>query len=67
MNRMKITLLAVLVLSAVAGSGHAQCPARPNVGSVVNNPLDLYSTNGVLTAAFTFRSELAGYLEECYI
>jgi FtsP/CotA-like multicopper oxidase with cupredoxin domain len=33
----------------------------------VSNPLDIYSTDGVLTANFTFRSQLAAYLEECYI
>jgi FtsP/CotA-like multicopper oxidase with cupredoxin domain len=51
--------------SAVAHA--AACPTRPAPGTVVNNPLDLYSTNGVLTAAFTLRSELASYLEECYV
>ena len=34
---------------------------------MVNNPPDIYSTNGVLTAAFTFRSEVISFLEECYI
>jgi FtsP/CotA-like multicopper oxidase with cupredoxin domain len=43
------------------------CPARPAPGAVINNPLDLYSTNGVLSAAFTFRSEVANFLEECYV
>jgi FtsP/CotA-like multicopper oxidase with cupredoxin domain len=43
------------------------CPLRPAPGSVVNNPLDLYSSQRVLNAAFTLRSELADYLEECYV
>ncbi len=43
------------------------CPARPSAGTVVSNPLDLYSRNGVLKAAFTMRSTLATYLEECFI
>lgn len=45
------------------------CPARPNPGTVVNNPLDLTSQNGILQAAFTFRSSIdnLGYLHECYI
>jgi FtsP/CotA-like multicopper oxidase with cupredoxin domain len=70
MSKVVKLLLASLVCSAVSNSAMAQtsgCPARPLPGSVVNNPLDLYSTNGVLTAAFTFRSELGSFLEECYI
>jgi FtsP/CotA-like multicopper oxidase with cupredoxin domain len=57
-------------MALAAGVAMAQtstCPARPAAGTVVNNPLDLYSSGGVLTAAFTFKSELASYLEECYI
>jgi len=55
-----------------AGLGHAVaqstgCPVRPAPGTVVNNPFDLYSTNGVLAAAFAFQSELGTFLQECYI
>jgi FtsP/CotA-like multicopper oxidase with cupredoxin domain len=64
-------LLAMLMCSA-GGLGFpvahgAECPARPLPGSVVTNPPDIYSTNGVLSAAFTFRSEVISFLEECYI
>jgi FtsP/CotA-like multicopper oxidase with cupredoxin domain len=45
----------------------AACPARPPPGSIVMNPLDLYSSSGLLTAALTLRSQLSTYLEECYI
>jgi FtsP/CotA-like multicopper oxidase with cupredoxin domain len=70
MDRYRISAWALLICMACLGSSLAHgatCPKRPVPGSVVNNPLDLYSANGVLTAAFTFRSELASYLEECYI
>lgn len=43
------------------------CPTRPASGTVVQNPLDLISANGKLTAAFSMRSELANFLEECYV
>ena len=66
------SLLAILACGLTAGSVCAQaptCPPRPNPGSVVNNPLDAISQNGVLNASFTFRSSLdtLGYLHECYI
>jgi FtsP/CotA-like multicopper oxidase with cupredoxin domain len=70
MHRYRLSALALLACMACLGAPlayGATCPARPAPGSVVNNPLDLYSANGVLTAAFTLRSELANYLEECYI
>jgi FtsP/CotA-like multicopper oxidase with cupredoxin domain len=63
-------LLAALLSCAGLTLADAQstgCPPRPSAGTVVNNPLDIYSSNGVLTANFTFKSELAAYLEECYI
>src|ERR1700722_7049565 len=70
MDRYRISAWALLICMACLGSSlahDAACPKRPVPGSVVNNPLDLYSANGVLPAAFTFRSELTNYLEECYI
>jgi FtsP/CotA-like multicopper oxidase with cupredoxin domain len=70
MDRYRISALALLLCMACLGSPLAHgstCPKRPVPGSVVNNPLGLYSANGVLTAAFTLRSELTNYLEECYV
>src|SRR6202050_5001582 len=70
MDRYRTSTLALLACMACLGGPlayGAACPTRPGPGSVVNNPLDLYSANGVLTVAFTLRSELASYLEECYI
>ncbi len=68
MNVIQKTVLGILIALAGAGGVSAQtCPPRPNGGSVVNNPLDVYSQSGVLNAAFTMRSVVLGYLEECYI
>ncbi len=68
------TVLTAICLTLLAIDGsklHAQqiswCPARPNPGTAVSNPLDLYSQNGALNVAFTMRSILATYLEECFI
>jgi FtsP/CotA-like multicopper oxidase with cupredoxin domain len=69
-NTLQSKLLACGLLWLAFGTGHAWaqgCPARPRPGTVVANPLDLYSANGVLTAAFTMRSEVTNYLEECYV
>jgi FtsP/CotA-like multicopper oxidase with cupredoxin domain len=65
-------LLVAMAYGLAAGSAGAQtvsCPPRPNPGSVVNNPPDVFGQNGVLSAGFTFRSSFdnLGYLHECYI
>lgn len=67
----KHLMVSVLVaFSLAAGSGKAQnCPTRPRSGSIVTNPPEIRSQNGVLNAGFTFAStfDKAGYLHECYI
>jgi FtsP/CotA-like multicopper oxidase with cupredoxin domain len=70
MDRHRLFAWALLLGTACLGGSLAHgatCPQRPQPGSIVNNPLALYSANGVLTAAFTLRSEVTNYLEECYI
>ena len=70
MDKFYKLLLAMLIWGAGLGHAVAQstgCPARPVPGTVVSNPYDLYSTNGVLKAAFNFQSELGTFLQECYI
>jgi FtsP/CotA-like multicopper oxidase with cupredoxin domain len=46
----------------------AQCPARPAIGTVVQDALSLYSQNGVLNAAFDlgYSVDTAGYTHYCY-
>jgi FtsP/CotA-like multicopper oxidase with cupredoxin domain len=70
MNKACKVIVAMLLCAAGVPAALAQsnaCPLRPGPGTVVNNPLDLYSTKGVLNAAFTMNSELGGFLEECYV
>jgi FtsP/CotA-like multicopper oxidase with cupredoxin domain len=50
-----------------AQTGAAICPLRPTGGTLVTNPVDVYSQRGVLNAALTLRSEPLLYLEECFI
>ena len=58
-------MAAICIRTAVAQN--SGCPTRQAAGSVVNNPLDLYSANGLLQADFTMHSQVASYLEECFI
>jgi FtsP/CotA-like multicopper oxidase with cupredoxin domain len=46
----------------------AQCPARPDTGTVVNNPVSISSQNGVLSAELTMARSVdsAGYTHYCY-
>ena len=45
------------------------CPARPLPGSAVNNPLDLYSQNGVLSVDLLMQDliDVNGFTHYCYI
>src|SRR5580658_1605820 len=72
MTAIRRSLLAILAGALAVGGVGAQaptCPPRPNPGTVVTNPTELTSQNGVLTADYTFRSSFdnLGYLHECYI
>src|SRR5271166_3581757 len=46
----------------------AQCPPRPQPGSLVQDALSLYSQNGVLNASFTMGTSVDefGYTHYCY-
>jgi FtsP/CotA-like multicopper oxidase with cupredoxin domain len=65
-NRFLIVCVALGTCSIAAAQTNG-CPPRPSGGSVVSNPLDIKSQNGVLSAALTLRSEKLAYLEECFI
>jgi FtsP/CotA-like multicopper oxidase with cupredoxin domain len=67
MHRVAVTLVILTLGLNTAIAQTTACPPRPSPGSVVKNPADLYAKNGVLSAAFTMRSEQADYLEECYV
>src|SRR5580704_4315927 len=62
-------LLAILISGFSFVSLQAQCPARPDPGSVVKDALTLNSVNGVLNADFTMKYSVdsAGYSHYCYI
>src|SRR5579862_9301298 len=46
----------------------AQCPARPDTGAVVNNPVSISSQNGILSAQLTMARSVdsAGFTHYCY-
>ncbi len=60
-------LMAIMIF-AFCGLAAAQCPARPNVATVVQDALSLTSQNGVLSADFTMGHSVDtnGYTHYCY-
>jgi FtsP/CotA-like multicopper oxidase with cupredoxin domain len=68
-----LRVLAVTMLcgiSLVSASAQAPiCPIRPLQGSPINNPLDLYSQNGVLTVNLLMQNAVdgSGFMHYCYI
>jgi FtsP/CotA-like multicopper oxidase with cupredoxin domain len=61
-------LLAILICGFSFLGAAAQCPPRPNSGTVVQDALDVYSQNGVLRANFGmgYSVDAAGYSHYCY-
>jgi FtsP/CotA-like multicopper oxidase with cupredoxin domain len=67
--RLKSHLIFSLVLSVLCiSSAVAQCPPRPDSGTVVSDPYSIYSQNGSLSAAFTMAESVDtfGYTHYCY-
>jgi FtsP/CotA-like multicopper oxidase with cupredoxin domain len=72
---MRTTLILTLwfgMLAIVAVSAAAQvpvCPPRPAAGTLVQNPLDLYSENGVLQVNMTLQNSYGsdGFEHYCYV
>jgi hypothetical protein len=62
-----IGLAALVPGVARAQTDAAVCPVRPTGGTLVTNPVDVYSERGIVNAALTLRSEPLLYLEECFI
>jgi FtsP/CotA-like multicopper oxidase with cupredoxin domain len=62
-------LLPILLCGFSFVSLHAQCPARPDAGTVVHDALTLDSVNGVLNAAMTLKHsvDVAGFNHYCFI
>jgi FtsP/CotA-like multicopper oxidase with cupredoxin domain len=61
-------LLAIILCGFTIPELVAQCPARPDSGTVVNNPFAISSQNGVLSAQFVMAHSVdkAGYTHYCY-
>ncbi|HUI83545.1 MAG TPA: multicopper oxidase domain-containing protein [Candidatus Binatia bacterium] len=69
--RAMLRIFSVFLFGVSLTSAWAQlpvCPARPQPGSPVNNPVDLYSQNGVLTVNLTLRNAVddSGFMHYCY-
>ena len=70
--RAMMKLMLWFSISAVAlASAWAQgpiCPQRPLPGTLVVNPVDLYSTNGSLTVNMTLQNQMGtdGFMHYCY-
>src|SRR5271166_3875530 len=67
-----LKLILPVCVAAVALSASAQqqiCPPRPQPGTLVVNPLDLYSQNGTLTVNLTLQNQLGsdGFMHYCYV
>jgi FtsP/CotA-like multicopper oxidase with cupredoxin domain len=62
-------LLAIVICGFPFLRLAAQCPNRPEAGTVVNDALSLSSANGVLSAELTMKHSVdeAGYTHYCYI
>jgi FtsP/CotA-like multicopper oxidase with cupredoxin domain len=71
--RVMMRLMFLLFMTAVAvGSASAQgpmCPLRPQPGTLVTNPLDLYSADGVLNVDLTLQNQFGsdGFEHYCYV
>jgi FtsP/CotA-like multicopper oxidase with cupredoxin domain len=61
-------LLAIVVCGFSFLMVTAQCPNRPDIGTVVHDALSLSSVNGVLNAELTMRHSVdsSGYTHYCY-
>jgi len=59
----------ICAVALVGASAQQICPLRPEPGSLVVNPLDLFSQNGVLSVNFTLQNQLGndGYMHYCYV
>lgn len=70
MKSARVYLLTVLIgVSFLAVAGHAQnCPGRPQLGTVVSDPYEIASVNGVLSADFVMGHSVddQGYTHYCY-
>jgi FtsP/CotA-like multicopper oxidase with cupredoxin domain len=72
MRAMLKSILSLAICAIACASASAQgpvCPPRPLPGSLVVNPLDLYSSNGVLALSMTLQNQFGsdGFEHYCYV
>jgi FtsP/CotA-like multicopper oxidase with cupredoxin domain len=65
---LKSILLCLTLAVALAASAQEICPPRPEPGTLVVNPLDLYSQDGVLNVNLTLQNQFGsdGFEHYCY-
>ncbi len=68
MKSMLLAVICAVALTSVWAQGPV-CPQRPVPGSLVVNPLDLFSQNGSLTVNLTLQNQLGsdGFEHYCYV
>ena len=67
---LKVGLVSLICgLALLSASAQQLCPLRPLPGTLVVNPLDLYSQNGTLTVNLTLQNQLGsdGFMHYCYV
>jgi FtsP/CotA-like multicopper oxidase with cupredoxin domain len=64
---MAVQLVGMALVSASAQVGN--CPSRPDPGTTIANPLDLFSQSGALNVALSLSNGVDnfGYTHDCYI
>ena len=71
MRAMLKSVLLFLICAVALGGASAQqiCPPRPLPGTLVVNPLDLFSQGGVLNVNLTLQNQFGddGYMHYCYV
>jgi FtsP/CotA-like multicopper oxidase with cupredoxin domain len=68
MKSMLLVVISVVVVASVWAQGPV-CPPRPMPGSLVVNPLDLYSQNGALNVNLTLQNQFGSdqFEHYCYV
>ena len=69
MKSMLLALTCGIALGSAWGQGAPICPPRPVPGSLVVNPLDLYSENGALNVNITLQNQFGSdqFEHYCYV
>jgi FtsP/CotA-like multicopper oxidase with cupredoxin domain len=64
-----VIALQLVGLALMSSAQVGNCPSRPDLGSVVANPLDLFSQNGTLNFDLSLSNGVddQGYTHDCYI